>query len=362
MSNRLIIVGAAILLGGGCTGMESLSDFACQDTVTSCRVVQSDFYGYQRACTTTCTTFGNTARNRDADDDDDAKEAENDVSTVSASSAQTSAEAPASKQPSKNLGVAPAPDGVRYSAFEGACERDSQCGPGKCVSGSCYYGCQSDAQCGSGDRCSVESGVRVCAPDPNPAIECTRTAQCGEEQACLNGGCRQTCTSTEQCTNLLDRCSSGFCVPDRRPLGECVVNSECDDGLVCLDGSCVPGCPPDEQEGGVCLAEPSRPGLQPVPEEQTPNALPPPSTPETPSDGADEATPGSEAPAAASDAPNASDGESDEGATPAADEGEASAADTDEAAAGNSGSSQESGEPASESTDSDATPPIPLAG
>jgi hypothetical protein len=363
MSNRAIIVGVAILLGGACTGTESLSDFACQDTVTSCRVVQSAFYGYQRACTTTCTTFGNSTRNRDADADDDAK-AEAETATASTSSAQTSEAPSAVAAPSKNLGAAPAPEMTRYSAFEGKCERDSQCGPGKCVSGSCYYGCQSDAQCGSGDRCSVESGVRVCMPDPNPAIECTRSAQCDDEQACLNGGCRQTCSSTEECTNTLDRCASGFCVPDRRPLGECVVNSECDDGLVCLDGSCVPACPSEEQADGVCLAERSRPALQPLPEDQTPSELPTPSAPEAPSDEAGEATPSGDAPeATASDAPSASDDASDPGGTPAAGDGEGSAADdADEATGGDSDSSEESGEPASDSGGSDATAPIPLAG
>src|SRR6187551_2898372 len=129
MSNRVIIFGAAILLGGACTGTESLSDFACQDTVTSCRVVQSAFYGYQRACTTTCTTFGNTARNGAADADD--AEAEKEASTASTSSAQKT-EAAAAAAPERNLGAAPAPEMTRYSAFEGACERDSQCGPGKC--------------------------------------------------------------------------------------------------------------------------------------------------------------------------------------------------------------------------------------
>jgi len=356
MSNRVIIVGAAILLGGACTDMQGIPDYACQDTVTSCRVVQSEFYGYQRACTTTCTTFGNTGRDRDDDDDDDA-DAEAGQEVATASSAQSEA-APASTEPNRNLGAAPAPDMTRYSAFEGACQRDSQCGPGKCVSGSCYYGCQSDAQCGSGDRCSVESGVRVCQPDPNPAIECTRTAQCDDEQACLNGGCRQTCSSTEQCTNLLDRCANGFCIPDRRPLGECVVNSECDDGLVCLDGSCVAACPADEQEGGVCLSEPSRPALQPVPEDQTPNELPTPAAPAAPSDEGSNPTPSDEAPAAPeSDVPSASDD------APAADDDEAPVADADEAAGSDdSDASEESGEPASESTDPEANAPIPLAG
>jgi hypothetical protein len=366
MSNRVIIVGAAILLGGACTDMQGIPDYACQDTVTSCRVVQSEFYGYQRACTTTCTTFGNTGRDQDDDDDDDAN-TDTGTEVASTSSAQSEA-APASAEPGRNLGAAPAPDMTRYSAFEGECQRDSQCGPGKCVSGSCYYGCQSDAQCGSGDRCSVESGVRVCQPDPNPAIVCTRSAQCDDEEACLNGGCRQTCTSTEQCTNLLDRCANGFCIPDRRPLGECVVNSECDDGLVCLDGSCVPACPADEQASGVCLAEPSRPSLQPAPEDQTPNELPTPTAPAAPSDEGSDATPSDEAPATEGDAPNASDdapASSDEDVAPAPDDGEAPVTDDgDEAAAGagDSDASEESGEPASDSSDPEANAPIPLAG
>src|SRR5262245_41261611 len=132
MSNRLMTVGTAILLGGayGCA-TEGLSEFACQETVTSCRVVQSEFYGYQRACTTTCATIGNNDRNRDDDDDDDAKaDADEDVEAASVSAAQTEA-APAAAAQSRNVGAAPAPDMTRYSAFEGSCERDSQCGPGK---------------------------------------------------------------------------------------------------------------------------------------------------------------------------------------------------------------------------------------
>jgi len=148
------------------------------------------------------------------------------------------------------------------------------------VDGDCYYGCHSDAQCGSGDRCSQETGARVCQPDPNPPVACTRTAQCAEGFACLNGGCRQQCTSTEQCTNLLDRCGSGVCVPDRRPISECVLNSECEEGLVCLDGSCVPACP-EPSDAGVCLAEPP-PLLSGAPSPGGPQAPLPGTTPEQP--------------------------------------------------------------------------------
>jgi hypothetical protein len=256
MNKWVFAVGATIMLVGACT----LDDggwppLGCEQAVTNCRVIHSDFYGYRRACSTTCEQQSGSQQEANGDgasaaskDDPGAKK-----------KAETAA-APAAVE--RNLGAAPAPDTTRYSAFEGPCVRDSQCGPGKCTGGNCYYGCQSDAQCGSGDRCSVESGVRVCLPDPQPPVKCTRSAQCDDGSTCLDGGCRQTCTSTEQCNNPLDRCGSGVCLPDRRPLGECVVNSECDHGLVCLDGACVPACPAEE-DGGVCLAEaiPPSPGL-----------------------------------------------------------------------------------------------------
>jgi hypothetical protein len=345
MSNRVITVGAAILLGG-CT-TEGLPDYGCQNTVTSCRVVQSAFYGYERACSTTCTTYGNGGRGQGDDDDDDAKdEGKDDVAIV-----ENNAAASTAAQPNRNLGAAPAPDMTRYSAFEGACERDSQCGPGKCVSGNCYYGCQSDAQCGSGDRCSVESGVRVCMPDPNPAVQCTRTAQCDEGHACLNGGCRQTCASTEECKNMLDRCSGGFCVPDRRPLGECVVNSECGEGLVCLDGSCVAACA-DQADGGACLGEPSQ--QQPAPEGQTPSTLP---TQTPPADEGSGATPGDDTPAPPpADAPTTPASGGDGTAPAAGDE-----AGTDDGAAEGSGASGAE-EPASNDSNEAGTSPVPLAG
>jgi hypothetical protein len=171
-------------------------------------------------------------------------------------------EPPSSEAQGGDRGAAPLPNPERYSAFDFACERDSQCGPGKCLQGDCYYGCQSDSQCGSGDRCAVESGTRICRPDPNPPVLCTRTAQCSGTAVCLNGSCRQTCTETEQCDNLLDRCAGGICQPDRRPLGQCVLNEECGDGLVCLDGSCVAACA--SPDAGICLVPPRGNGELPV--------------------------------------------------------------------------------------------------
>jgi hypothetical protein len=330
MRNRVFAMGTVVLLVA-CMQHEDFGDLGCQGSVKTCRVVESDFGGYQRACVTTCPGLEAAPDDDDRDDadgsnDDSGGDADDSASDVAAVSESQSVAPEASA--GRNVGAAPAPDTRRYSAFEMACERDSQCGPGKCLSGNCYYGCQSDSQCGSGDRCSVESGVRVCMPDPNPPVECTRSAQCDSDEGCLNGGCRQTCTSTEQCDNLLDRCASGFCLPDRRPLGECVVNSECDDGLVCLDGSCVPACPAEEEEaGGVCLADPS--GPPPAPEDQTPSELPTSTPPESPADegseptdeqSTDDAPPDDETPSSSEPEESADDADepiSDDGDTPA---------------------------------------------
>jgi hypothetical protein len=308
MSKWLFAVGAAVILGGACDMKDNrFSEFDCPETLTSCRVVYSAFYGYQRVCGKACVNqavaSGAAGRGADDRDDDDARAEESSNADVM----ETATAAPGAAS-GRNLGAAAAPDMTRYSAFEGPCLRDSQCGPGKCLSGSCYYGCQSDAQCGSGDRCAVESGVRICLPDPNPPVLCTRSAQCDDGFLCLNGGCRQSCTSTEQCTNLLDRCSSDVCLPDRRPLSECVVNSECDDGLVCLDGACVPACPA-EQDGGICLSEPTpREPMSPAPETPAPNE---------PQDGSESTSsePGDEDPTPDEPAPEDDEASDDNGET-----------------------------------------------
>jgi len=99
--------------------------------------------------------------------------------------------------------------------------------------------CESDTDCGTGDRCSVETGRRICMPDPNPAVRCDESAVCRPEQTCVNGSCHDPCSSDANCANLEDRCDNHLCFPDRRPIAECVLNVECAADLVCLDGRCV---------------------------------------------------------------------------------------------------------------------------
>jgi hypothetical protein len=222
---------------------------SCELSRKECRIRYSTLSGYGRYC-------GTATAPCDLDEEEDATSEAKPADAPAAVAPAKTDPAPAAAAPVQfgDRGVA-SPQGERYSAFEFPCQRDSQCGPGKCTDGQCYYGCQSDEQCGSGDRCSVESGLRICLPDPNPVVQCTRTAQCGDGAVCLNGLCRQSCTETEQCNNGLDRCAAGICQPDRRPLAECVLSSECRAGFVCLDGSCVAECPPGS-DGEVCLAGP----------------------------------------------------------------------------------------------------------
>jgi hypothetical protein len=120
-----------------------------------------------------------------------------------------------------------------------SCIRDTQCGAGQCTAGLCYLACESDTDCGTADRCSVETGRRLCMPDPNPPVRCDESAICRSDQTCVNGACHDPCSADTDCKNLEDRCTSGLCFPDRRPIAECVLNVECAADLVCLDGRCV---------------------------------------------------------------------------------------------------------------------------
>lgn len=264
---RWIVIGVgALLASGACEFAQDHGGNSCSNTRRECHLSYSAAYGYQRYCSNTmtpCTPEVSVAPNRPATSVDAGPRSSPSSNTGAGGAARAS-----------EPGPAPLPEGERYSAFDEPCVRDSQCGPGKCAEGECFYGCQSDSQCGTGDRCAVEQGTRICLPDPNPPVACTRTAQCAAGHVCLNGTCMQSCTETEQCTNLVDRCASGVCQPDRRPLGQCVLSSECAAGFVCLDGACVGACL-EAGDAGVCL-----PGSTPVPistpahPEQPPTSIP----------------------------------------------------------------------------------------
>jgi len=250
MKKWMLAISAALLSGSACDLERDYG--SCGSSRRECAVQYSPSAGYGRSCRTAYGSCYEAAQRVEPNQSQSAPV----PSAEDAGGNGRSLEPPASTPPKVDQGAAALPGQQRYSAFDFPCERDSQCGPGKCLEGACYYGCQADSQCGSGDRCAVESGTRICRPDPNPPVTCTRSAQCTEQAVCLNGSCRQTCVETEECSNLLDRCAAGICQPDRRPLGQCVLNSECGAGNVCLDGSCVAACA-NAADGGMCLADPS---------------------------------------------------------------------------------------------------------
>jgi hypothetical protein len=103
----------------------------------------------------------------------------------------------------------------------------------------CFAACETDAECGIADRCSVESGRRLCMPDPNPVVRCDHSADCRSGQTCVDGTCHAPCDVDTDCADPQDRCLFNLCFADRRPIAECVLNLECTTGLVCLDGRCV---------------------------------------------------------------------------------------------------------------------------
>jgi hypothetical protein len=129
--------------------------------------------------------------------------------------------------------------GGRIRRLDFSCVRDTQCGAGECSAGLCYLACESDTECGTADRCSVETGRRLCMPDPNPPVRCDESAICRADQTCVDGACHDPCDADADCANLEDRCVQHLCFPDRRPIAECVLNVECAADLVCLDGRCV---------------------------------------------------------------------------------------------------------------------------
>jgi Dickkopf N-terminal cysteine-rich region len=117
------------------------------------------------------------------------------------------------------------------------CTRDGQCGTGVCLEGECFYGCEEDTDCGTGDACLLVSTASVCQVPAEPEVECTRSVECGNAQLCLNAACHDSCETTADCTNALDRCAGGVCVPDRSVVSECLLDRECGAGQ-CIDASC----------------------------------------------------------------------------------------------------------------------------
>jgi hypothetical protein len=219
---------SVLLLGAAACVVRADGDGCSYSDDYVCYLEYTPGYGYERVCEWTvdpliCVDVG---------DDYDGRPARypSRPSGSAAGSAAAASTSPPSVQPPRST----APD----VGTDIPCSRDGQCGTGLCIEGDCFYGCLADGDCGTGDVCAVVSSTSVCQAAPEPTVECTRTAECGNAQLCLNAVCHDSCQTTEDCKNPLDRCDGSICVPDRSVVSECLLDRECPDGQVCIDASC----------------------------------------------------------------------------------------------------------------------------
>jgi hypothetical protein len=206
-------------------------DYACDGPDTyQCYVEYDPLYGYQRVCDwapdpVLCIDVGNS-------DDSDPRH-QRPAGVGSGDTSPGTPTPPASPPPPTRGGTSPSADPTDLP-----CTHDGQCGTGLCIEGDCFYGCADDPSCGTGDFCGTVQATPVCQVNDNPAVDCKRSADCGFAQECLNATCHDTCTSTSDCSNDLDRCVAGLCVPDRRIVSECLLDRDCSAGEVCIDATC----------------------------------------------------------------------------------------------------------------------------
>jgi hypothetical protein len=203
------------------------------DEEFACYLEYTPGYGYERVCEWTVDPLICV----DLDDDDDyqpryTRYPRGSVSAGGSSSSGGSASG--GEEPSTEVPPEP-PPGV---GTEIPCTRDGQCGTGVCSEGLCFYGCVDASECGTGDVCEAVAGISVCQAPGEPEVQCTRSAECGNEQVCLNAVCHDSCEVTSDCSNALDRCVDGICLPDRSIVSECLLDRECAEGQVCIDASC----------------------------------------------------------------------------------------------------------------------------
>jgi hypothetical protein len=226
-----------MLSAAGCV-VHADGDDCSYDEEYACYLEYTPGYGYERVCEWTvdpliCVDLD--------DDDDDPRYTRYPRRTVS-SDAGSGAGGSASGGDASGGGagtdtqVPPVPPPGVGTDIE--CTRDGQCGTGLCSEGLCFYGCAEASECGTGDVCEAVSGVSVCQAPEEPAVQCTRSAECGNTQVCLNAACHDSCETTSDCSNALDRCLDFICVPDRSIVSECLLDRECAEGQVCIDASC----------------------------------------------------------------------------------------------------------------------------
>jgi Cys-rich repeat protein len=222
---RRNLVLSILVLGAAACVVHADGDGCSYDDDYVCYLEYTPGYGYERVCEWTVDPLVCV----DLTDDADGRPPRY---TSRPSSGSSSSDG--SGQPSGPAPRSSAPD----VGTDLPCSRDGQCGTGLCIEGECFYGCLTDTDCGTGDVCAVVSSATICQAADHPTVECTRSAECGNGQLCLNAVCHDSCETTEDCRNPLDRCDGSICVPDRSVVSECLLDRECGSGEVCIDASC----------------------------------------------------------------------------------------------------------------------------
>jgi hypothetical protein len=243
MRRTLLLLSTLVLGWGGCV-VRADSDADCAEGESyDCYVEYSPDYGYSRVCDVVvdplvCIDFSD-------DDADNAGRTHYRRPAGAGSGTSSGGSSAAGVGGASSLGEAGSSaaggssgGSAEADGFDFPCERDAQCGTGLCIEGECFYGCAADTDCGTADTCSLLNGVSVCLSAQDPVINCTRSADCGFEQVCLNASCHDSCSLTSDCSNDLDRCVGRVCVPDRRVVSECLLDRECAAGEVCIDATC----------------------------------------------------------------------------------------------------------------------------
>jgi hypothetical protein len=238
---RMLLWLVPLIAGTGCI-VHTHGDGDCSQETYDCYVEYTPGYGYQRVCDpaidpVVCVDVG------DDGSSGHYRPARSSSSSGGAAGSSSSSYGHAGSAGSAGSAGQEATGGMAGSGADGSalelpCTRDAQCGTGLCIGSQCFYGCSTDANCGTGDTCAQIESVSVCQANATPNVQCTRNAECGYQQVCLNAVCHDSCTVTTDCRNSLDRCVSDVCVPDRRIVSECLLDRDCDGGQVCVDATC----------------------------------------------------------------------------------------------------------------------------
>jgi hypothetical protein len=130
------------------------------------------------------------------------------------------------------------------TAKSNACQYSSECAQGTvCADGECLVDCSAGQACPSGTQCT--KGVCI----PTTGTQCTTDAECsGSTPKCDQGTCVAACdpnASPDTC-GAGYYCNNGACVVDTRPQPNCGSAAQCLSNQVCLDGFCRYSCGTDQ--------------------------------------------------------------------------------------------------------------------